>query len=224
LFRPPCLVRPSVRALTGRPFQSSERSISTSPRWPGVVGLYDLSAMLSVFRLAVRQRPLIQGFTACGYRAPKVPFWHLSGGFHPARQTKTKPRTNPGRCRWARLGEDAVGVKGIGAHLPRSARHDALQGGDLTVGLRIFGMALSNPHPQNATPTRKSASVGQTIAGHTRAMLLPRLRVCLKISLTNTKGPPRFREGPLFSLAECPPNDAYRPVDTSMVLPSSSVT
>jgi len=51
LFRPPDFVKPSVRVLTGRPFQSSERSISTSPRWPGVVGLYDLSAMLSVFRL-----------------------------------------------------------------------------------------------------------------------------------------------------------------------------
>ena len=51
LFRPAFLVRPSVRAFTGRPFQSSERSISTSPRWPGVVGLYDLSAMLALFRL-----------------------------------------------------------------------------------------------------------------------------------------------------------------------------
>jgi hypothetical protein len=36
-----------VRALTGRPFQSSERSISTNPRWPGVVGLYDFSAMFA---------------------------------------------------------------------------------------------------------------------------------------------------------------------------------
>ena len=56
LFRPPDLVKPSVRDLTGRPFHSSERSISTSPRWPGVVGLYDLSAMLSVFRLASARR------------------------------------------------------------------------------------------------------------------------------------------------------------------------
>jgi len=55
LFRPPDLVSPSVRDLTGRPFQSSERSISTSPRWPGVVGLYDFSAMLCVFRLLMRQ-------------------------------------------------------------------------------------------------------------------------------------------------------------------------
>src|SRR5690606_11072234 len=51
LFRPPVFVKPSVRALTGRPFQSSERSISTSPRWPGVVGLYDFNARVSVFRL-----------------------------------------------------------------------------------------------------------------------------------------------------------------------------
>ncbi len=51
LLRPPCEIRPSVRAFTGRPFHSSERSIRTSPRWPGVVGLYDLSAMFPVFRL-----------------------------------------------------------------------------------------------------------------------------------------------------------------------------
>jgi hypothetical protein len=43
--------QPLGEGLHGRPFQSSERSISTSPRWPGVVGLYDLSAMLPVFRL-----------------------------------------------------------------------------------------------------------------------------------------------------------------------------
>src|SRR5690606_22392673 len=68
LFRPPCLLKPSVRVLTGRPFQSSERSISTSPRWPGVVGLYDLSAMLvsSVCFAGARARLL-------KYRAPKVP-------------------------------------------------------------------------------------------------------------------------------------------------------
>src|SRR6056297_3648684 len=46
LFRPAFLLKPSVRDLTGRPFQSSERSIRTSPRWPGVVGLYDFNAIL----------------------------------------------------------------------------------------------------------------------------------------------------------------------------------
>ena len=67
LFRPPDFVKPSVRVLTGRPFQSSERSISTSPRWPGVVGLYDLSAMLSVFRYRCST------LRAAIDRAPKVP-------------------------------------------------------------------------------------------------------------------------------------------------------
>jgi hypothetical protein len=54
LFRPPFLIKPSVKDLTGRPFHSSERSIRTNPRWPGVVGLYDFNAIFlsSVFWLA----------------------------------------------------------------------------------------------------------------------------------------------------------------------------
>src|SRR5210317_2193661 len=71
LFRPPFLVKPSVRDLTGRPFQSSERSIRTSPRWPGVVGLYDLSAILSVFRFA--SRPLRAIFAWRGGVNPALP-------------------------------------------------------------------------------------------------------------------------------------------------------
>src|SRR5690606_25757370 len=56
LFRPPLLDRPSVRVLTGRPFHSSERSIRTSPRWPGVVGLYVFNAMSCCLPLVVAPR------------------------------------------------------------------------------------------------------------------------------------------------------------------------
>src|ERR1700733_5264167 len=59
--RPPDLVRPSVRLLTGRPLCSSERSISTRARRPGEVGLYCFKAIGSeprrnVDRLALGQR------------------------------------------------------------------------------------------------------------------------------------------------------------------------
>src|SRR3954465_14914531 len=45
LLRPPDLLRPSVKALTGLPFHSSERSTCTSWRRLGVIGLYCFSAI-----------------------------------------------------------------------------------------------------------------------------------------------------------------------------------
>src|SRR6478672_1731765 len=80
LLRPPVLVLPSVRALTGRPLKSPVRSMRTRPRCDGVVGLYCLSAIGSdsrghVDRLAVGQandrflevRPLVgRAFPALG--------------------------------------------------------------------------------------------------------------------------------------------------------------
>src|SRR5580692_2441526 len=45
LLRPPVPVLPSVSALTGLPFQSSERLISTVPRRLAVTGLNCLSAI-----------------------------------------------------------------------------------------------------------------------------------------------------------------------------------
>jgi hypothetical protein len=46
LLRPPVLRLPSVRALSGLPFQSDDLSTRISARCEGVVGLYCLSAIL----------------------------------------------------------------------------------------------------------------------------------------------------------------------------------
>src|SRR3546814_8017428 len=45
LLRPPLRCFPSVSALTGLPFHRLDRSISTRPRWAGLVGLYCFSAI-----------------------------------------------------------------------------------------------------------------------------------------------------------------------------------
>src|SRR3954470_9670107 len=45
LLRPPLLFLPSVSALIGAPLCKPARSISTNPRWLGVVGLYFFSAI-----------------------------------------------------------------------------------------------------------------------------------------------------------------------------------
>src|SRR6516225_4797229 len=60
LLRPPVPILPSVSALTGLPFHSSERLISTVPRRLAVTGLNCLSAILretrgEIDRLAIRQ-------------------------------------------------------------------------------------------------------------------------------------------------------------------------
>src|ERR1700680_1786189 len=61
LLRPPFSRLPSVSALTGGPFQSSLRSMMTSWRWPGVVGLKVLSAIALDPRRHVDLRALGEG-------------------------------------------------------------------------------------------------------------------------------------------------------------------
>src|SRR4029077_18759765 len=61
LLRPPCSRLPSVSALTGGPFQSSLRSMMTSWRCPGVVGLKVLSAIALNSRRHVDLRALGEG-------------------------------------------------------------------------------------------------------------------------------------------------------------------
>src|SRR5215468_4977526 len=50
LLRPPDEILPVVNDFTGAPLWSAERSTKTSWRWPGVVGLYVLSAMVPASR------------------------------------------------------------------------------------------------------------------------------------------------------------------------------
>src|SRR5690606_13269118 len=115
LLRPPWLCRPSVRALTGRPFHSSERSIRTSPRWPGVVGLYDLSAMITVFRLL--QDRLVRGI---GRRSSPVEPGSGSSSKIRFRGKTRRPRS-AGAARFARLlseaGRNVDGVSLFEGHI-----------------------------------------------------------------------------------------------------------
>src|SRR5215470_10640008 len=70
LLRPPLAALPSVSFLTGRPFHSSERSISTTWRRPGVIGRKDLSA-IAIFPVRSDRRRDVDGL-ALGQRHDRL--------------------------------------------------------------------------------------------------------------------------------------------------------